>query len=474
MIIRFVFLLLSCYVFSQEPVTFSNDRFSGISAVGFSPTQPFLNENPWDINLFAADLFVQNDYGYISRQSVLGLLKADIKEASIRNGISGTDQANVQDYFNKNRAGFHVSSDILGPSVSFETKIGDKKYRFGFFTKARAQGSAVNVDNYLKFNNKGINPPGEYYLQPFKSNFMNWGEVGINAATIVFPNSQYRWILGVNLKYELGFDAANIDSKDILKLISIKRDGSSDEESVKTLMTGYNIESSYATSYDFENRRYNFSPNGKGLGFDIGLAFINQESDEDAYDFKMAFNILDIGFVKYDGEVHLLNGKTFDFDTFDDMEAENPHHFFQLISEQMYDDPNASYAGSSFKIGLPTSIHFNLSKRIAENQFINFDFVQRTPVFENSLKRDNIAHVSYSVQKRVMGYGASASLYEYKNMQFGGYVRVGPLILGSENVFPFLFKQKTLHSADFYIALKIYPFWDDDLDRRQRSDCYCD
>ena len=458
-------------MFAQEPVTFSNDRFSGISSVGFSPTQPYFNENPWDANLFAVDVFVQNNYVYISQQSVLGLTKGEVKTASIKNGISGENTPNVMDFFNENKGTYHFSADVLGPSVSFSTKINQKKYTFGIFTRQRIQGSAIDLDNYLNFNNQGIDPPENYQIKPLKTNLMNWGEIGINASSEIFPYSEYQWILGVNLKYELGFDAVNVDSKDFATLTATQE---SEDAPIKTQVSNYNIEASYATSYDFNQKKYDFSPKGKGLGIDIGLAFVNQNKYEDTYDFKMSFNILDIGYLNFDGEKHLLNGTSFDFDSLENDKIENPQHFFHFVSEKIYGDENASLVGNSFTIGLPTSFHFNASKKIRENHFLNFDFVQRTPVFENSLKRSNITNISYTIQKRAFGIGVSTSLYEYKNLQFGGYIRVGPLILGSENAFPFVFKHPKLHGADFYIGLKLYPFWDDDLARRRRSKCDCD
>ncbi len=125
-------------------------------------------------------------------------------------------------------------------------------------------------------------------------------------------------------------------------------------------------------------------------------------------------------------------------------------------------------------MGLPTSIDFNFSKRIKEHHFINFNWLQRFPVFENSVKRHNVINVNYSVQNAAIGYGISTSFSEYKSLQFGGYFRIGPLILGSENAFPLLFKQQKLHAANFYVAFKLYPFWDNELKRHRRQKCDCE
>lgn len=90
-------------VFAQNNLTFANDRFSGINAAVLLPTQTYLNPNPWDINLASADLFFQNDYAYISKQSFLGLSSADIQMASYHDNITADTQANVMDFYNKTR-----------------------------------------------------------------------------------------------------------------------------------------------------------------------------------------------------------------------------------------------------------------------------------------------------------------------------------------------------------------------------------
>ena len=81
-----------------------------------SPEQAFLNPNPWDINMIAEDVFVQNDYGFISQQSFIGLTNAEIKSASIKKNIAGDNTPNVFDFYNKEVGNYHLSSDILGPS----------------------------------------------------------------------------------------------------------------------------------------------------------------------------------------------------------------------------------------------------------------------------------------------------------------------------------------------------------------------
>lgn len=470
--------LISSLNFAQAPLIFSNDRFSGISAAPLSPTQPFLNPNTWDIHLFSENIFFQSDYIYISESSVIGLFSNDIESADISNGITGENTAHISDYYNKDITGYHFSSDLMGPSVSLKLNLLEKDFAVGFFSRLRTQSSTIDVDNYLQFTNQEIDEPILYDLSPFQTHFMNWNEIGLNLATELFPYSDYQWIVGVNLKYEMGLDAAYVKNREhaVMRRTS-EPNFENQEENVKTLyISDFDMEIGYATNYNFDAERYEYNVRGKGFGADIGIAWLNPDEHGEGYDFKISLNALDIGYIDFNGDVHRFIGDDLKYtnnQVFDETEFENPEQYAQLISNEIYGNPDESHISGSFRIGLPTVVHLNLSKNIGENQFVNFDLIQRAPLFENSLKHANIAHVSYSFQKEGIGYGGSVSTYEYTNVQLGGFLRLGPLLIGSENILSLFFRQKKLHGLDFYIGLKIYPFWDNEMKRRNREDCKC-
>lgn len=468
-------LQISYFCQAQESILFSNDPYSGINSVVISPTQSFLNPNPWDINLLAENLFLQNDYGYVSQQSLLGLYNAEIQSANIKKNRTGENTAKVFDFYNKELGNYHLSSDVLGPSFQLKIKIKEKDFVMGMFSRLRTQSSALKVDNYLRFGNHALLEPEIYRLNRLKVSFMNCNEIGLNIATEIFPYSDYQWIIGGNLKYEIGLDALNVESKVPFQLTRTSAEVNSvNQKSI--VASDYNVEASFATNYNFATDQYEYKQRGKGFGLDFGFTVVDRDNNAEDYNFKAGFNILDFGFVNFEGENHLLKGSPLELEnnlTFKNTKFKSPQQFLQLLSKEVYSDENASLQGTDFKLGLPTSLHFNVSKNIATHQYLNANWIQRIPVFENSLRRSNIFNVSYTVQKPVLGYGGSVSLYEYRSLQFGGYVRIGPLILGSENVFPLIFKQKKLHSGDFYIAIKLYPFWDNEMKRHRRENCYC-
>src|SRR5690606_24768721 len=241
-------------------------------------------------------------------------------------------------------------------------------------------------------------------------------------------------------------------------------------------VSDFDVEMGYATGYDFENESYNYQSQGNGIGLDAGVAFVNYAGNDDDYDLKISANLLDVGVMNFDGFVHHFVGDDFQYTNnpnLENMDFESPEQYAQIISNEIYGNPGQSLVSNDFKIGLPTSLHFNASKNIGENQYLNLDLIQRFPLFKNSLKRSNILNASYLFSQHKLAYGASVSMYEYKNFQLGAFLRYGPLIIGSEHVFPFIVLHGKLHGADFYIAFKIYPLRNRDIERRSRKPCKC-
>ena len=107
---------------------------------------------------------------------------------------------------------------------------------------------------------------------------MNWAEFGFNFATEIFPNSDYHWIVGGNLKYEMGLDALAVNSAEM----ELRRTTTVDSLGVSTDIISahqFDVAASYATNYNFNSDQYEFKQRGKGFGLDLGLSFINKDEE---------------------------------------------------------------------------------------------------------------------------------------------------------------------------------------------------
>ena len=101
------FLLFAQFFFSQINIGVKNDVFIYSNAVVSNPSAFLQNSNPWEVNLVSADVFVNNNYSFISQQSLLGLSGADnlvVNSGSNqsdlpKNTIGFSDYKNLTDIF---------------------------------------------------------------------------------------------------------------------------------------------------------------------------------------------------------------------------------------------------------------------------------------------------------------------------------------------------------------------------------------
>ncbi|WP_313374068.1 hypothetical protein [Chishuiella sp.] len=477
-IVYVISFICSHYLYGQNALSFSNDQYSGINGTVLSPTTPYFNPNKWDVNIISSDVLFRNDYAYISDQTFFGLLHGNTKNAQPRKGITGKTQSNILDYSTKNFISYNLENDIMGPSFSMKQKINNQTFRLGLFSRLRQQGSVKNIDNYMKFHNDRVLLPSDYSFNSAKTNFMNWNEIGLNISTNLYTTNTEELIIGANIKYLIGLDGAVINSKSPIKLEANYIEVDSIHKKSEIYASNYNIEASYATNYDFDRDKYVYRNRGNGVGIDLGISLVDRRINDELYDFKLSANLLDIGYVNFRGEKHVFYNpgqrvKIKNNPNFDDVEFESIEQYLKVISKEVYGDENKSKVGNGFTIGLPTSLHVSMSKMIRPNQYWNVNWIQRTPIFENSLKRTNVLQTSYSIQNNAIGFGPSLSLYNYEKVTVGSYLRLGPLVMGSDNILPLFIKHNKLNASSIYFALKFYPFWDNEEKRRSREDCDC-
>lgn len=84
-----------------------------------------------------------------------------IESANPKKNITGENQANVFDFYNKGKADLLVASDILGPSFYMKAMIREKKYVFGLFSRMRTQNAFLDFDNYLRYGNEMVPQPDD-------------------------------------------------------------------------------------------------------------------------------------------------------------------------------------------------------------------------------------------------------------------------------------------------------------------------
>lgn len=465
--IAVLFVLLSMNVNAQVNIGAKNDRYISTSAITINPSAFLQNPNPWEVNLVSADLFLQNNYAFITDQSLLGLSKAE----TLYNNNT-TNQQNLP----KNTIGYgdgpfngYFQTDILGPALAVKFKIKDQQYAAGFYTRVRSLASAFGIDQEYRYVNFVSQPSFMRYFKPFEVNAVNLQENAVFLSR-AFKQENSEWQTGITIKQSRVLDAFILRSNQTFRL---DYNRPTDEVTVND----YDFDVYTATSYDDVAGQYKPSSQGTSYGADVGVSWVdygNYDAEEGNYKQKISFSITDIGFVKIKGQHHHYMSNPFTLDKdFKFTSTDNIYNFYQQISDIVYDNPNSSLMGNSFNVALPTALHLSYSGNLSKNNYLTLGLSQRIPLANNSFKTANVLYANYGKSNPQFSYAAQVSLFEYKRLQIGGYLRWGPFFVGSDHLLPLAFNQKRFDSFDFYFGIKIYPFWNDSVDRRTKSDCNC-
>lgn len=463
-----IFLLFSSYAFSQSTIGVNHDGYVYTNAVTTNPSSFLQSTNPWEVNLISTDVYVHNNYSFISQQSLIGLSKAD----NLVLGTSGTTD------FPKNTIGFndyskfdgHFQAQVLGPAFATRFKIKDQDWAAGYYSKIRSFGNAFGLDEQYKHANFEFINPYIKEFKPFSSSFATIQEHNFFVSKSFFQTPSAELNVGVNVKFAKVWDALIVKENNNFFIAF-------DKLTNTLTLNNYDAEALVATSYDFDKKQYQPKNNGSSFGGDLGLTYIdygNYDKEDGAYLQKLAFSVTDIGFIKVNGEKHIFQGNAFALNRLTSFKnVNNISDFFSELSTYVYNNPKASLEATSFNVALPTALHLSYSGHLHKNRYLTVGLDQRIPLSKYAFKAPNLLYVNYARTSNAFTLSAQFSLFEYKYPQLGAYLRWGPIFVGSDHILPVFFQQKQFNSYDVYFGIKIYPFWDNAESRRARRDCNC-
>lgn len=464
------FFILVQFSFAQVNIGVKNDHFISTNAITNNPSVFLQNPNPWEINLFSADVFLQNNYSFISQQSLLGLTGKDVKLYSNNSSNQENLPKNTVGFEDNSKFNEYFQTDILGPSFAIKFKIKEQEFAAGFYTRLRTIGSSFGIDNQYKYTNFINQSNFSRTYNPFELSYATIQENAVFVSKPLIQEREKELLAGITLKQANVWDALIIRNNRTFNF-------DYDSSTKNLTLNNYDIDVFASTSYDFTNKDYKPKNNGKSYASDIGFTYVDYgdyEKENGEYLQKIGFSITDIGFIKINGEHHLFMSNPIIINQkYRFTNTDNVFNLLKEVSNIVYNNPDSSLEDTSFNIALPTALHLSYSGNLTKSRYLTLGLTQRIPLSKNAFRTANIMYANFAKNKSNFTYAAQVSVFEYNRLQLGGYLRWGPFFVGSDNVLPVFFTQKKLNSFDFYFGLKIYPFWSDAMKRRANKDCNC-
>lgn len=454
-----VLVVLACSLgtYAQERLGLKVGNYSGINGVTLNPASAVDGPLRWDINLVAAGVFVENNYTYFRDANLFRVLRNtnNITVATSTTGVEGTPTTPgglILDFTRGSRRKFaSVDAFVMGPSAMFAIK---DNY-FGIFFGARTVMSANRVPGTLGYYNvQALQVGDQLTVDKFKTAGAAYSEIGLNYGRNVLHHGKHRLNVGGTAKLLLGHDAYFFTNKD-QTTITIQQDFMTYDHA----NVAYGVANTVA-GYGGANTGYDFAVNGYGVAMDIGATYTLYSSRKlNTYTWKFGAALLDFGKIRYknNAQQHEINTDSpFDFVQADYSGIQEFDNVYQVLSDESLQDQFASFSDTKFGLWTPAGISLQAERAFTDHVFINATVVRRLRFFAPAVARTNIISITPRYETRWFEVSLPLVLVNDVDPRMGLALRVGPLVVGTDNL-PSMFGKQNFSGTDVYMAIKINP-----------------
>jgi len=482
------FLFLSFLsIRSQDFLGMQSSDFAGVPSILSNPGNLAENRMKFDLVMFGINFNFDNNYVGVKREALDGYNPFKWFQGgtwdSTRKGSNDYWKNNLTTIENGKTKSINSALRIMLPSFMVEI---NRKNAIAFNWGVR---NYVNIDgigpDLAKLAYEEFGYPSGFWTKnlnnkKFSVNQMAWAEYGLSYGRVLHDQDENYLKAGATVKLLQGLEAAymNIENLDFNFLTSdtvslFQSDvsyghssnldpffdvlGDSTLSGKEKMKKGYKYESNPGLGFDF-GLVYEWRPKYKQEQYDMDGKTGLWRNDHNKYAIKFSAAVNDIGGIRFkkgqlSNDFH-ANVNYWDLNVFNKVKSVNA---YDSVLTQVFGSKESE---STFKMALPTSINVNADFHIWKPFYINL-----MGNFAN-LQKNKITRVhdftNISLTPRLdakwiglsfpMSYNTAATIRN-EPVMFGAMLRLGPLMVGSNNVSG-LFK-KDLYGVNLYAMLKL-------------------
>ncbi len=460
---RFILILIVFITYSnlsngQEQLSLHLENHSGINAININPANSLLSPHAWDVNIGSAGLFFENNYGFFRNTNTIKLYinrnNSIIELDSTKYGkTSYPPNTILLDLYDRKKPSYiFLSGNLMGPSFSHRI---NENSSIGFLSSLRMLGGVPKIPKelgYYDYYNKAFFQ--SFPISSFNSGFISWHEYGINYTKNI-KGLAHNTIIGATIKYLRGNEAMFFENKHTFQFQQMPND------SVAALDR---LDFQYAYTYsNLRTERFKFKHNGTGVSTDLGVTVVFGENIKD-YKARLGLSILDIGFINFNrnSSRYSININTMSAISINALkeikQLSQLDSVSEILSRQIYNDPNKSLTANSFVMWLPMALSIQFDYTISKLFFINGTLIQRIKPKGHSVTRRNLFALSPRFEHRWFSASTSLVVYDWKDLRLGTSLRLAYLTIGSDNLLSVFSNQARFTGSDLYVGLKFNPF----------------
>ncbi len=457
-----ILILLASASNAQEMLGIANSNYAGTNGLSLNPSSMVDSRLDLDINLITLGVSADNDYLFLSKDSLKFFgFKRIVDLVGDRGYLDkfSFDQEDKQ--FN---AGVYAT--VRGPSAVFHIK----KHWIGLTTQMRAAASLSSVAAPIakfSYEEDGLkyDPLQNQLFEDTKFDIaaMLWSELGVSYGHEIYNKEKHYLKGGLTVKRLYGYGSA-----------FIKNRGMSYNVQNDSVFTVYNPKVQYGHSFseNIEGTKYNDLINGRGWGFDFGLTYEFRPNYDDTryemdgqriedpnanhYKLKVGLSVFDIGKINFDKNAvfaDFSDAKISYWPGYDTINFINTIDFDTTVSNYTYGNPTQSVKANKYSIGLPHALSLQADYNIWKGLYANLTWIQSIKTENVSVTAANLISVTPRYEFKWFEASLPISMYQYTAFRVGVAFRLGSLILGSDK-FGSLLGLSNLGGMDIYMGLK--------------------
>jgi hypothetical protein len=427
--------------FSQDLAGYRTGNYTGVNAVFSNPANIAGSRYKWDVNLFSLNVMIGNDKASYSLKDITHSLDGDSLKERIAGAKSGLTSA-------------MLSMNMIGPSFMFN--VGEKN-AFAFTSRVRVMANTKHVDGKLlnQFISEDVGDPGlPYDFSTAGDNLISvnaWTEFGASYGRVIYDEGMHYLKGGITLKYLAGVTNSYLQMSNLKGTIDADAHGVYLSQTSGVLGLGFG-----GTRLDDVSDGHLGSLNSSGFGGDLGFVYEFRPTPNE-YKLKAGIALLDIGAIRYRQDTSrtgaytasITGGEKAYLNDFG--EVDSYKEFFN--SHPQYFTPVSSANGSTYSVGLPTTLQLNLDYHIYRGFYA--DLSTQLSLAGNK-PYNSCYYNAYTLTPRwegpTFGFYLPVNYNTLTHFNTGFCFRLGPLFLGSGSALSALVKDSK--QADFYFGVR--------------------
>ena len=462
--ILFFSIILSFSAKAQQAIALRQSNYGGVLSLHTNPSSVADSRYTTYINFINIDAHSVNNFYQNQNFSLYN---------SIKNGF--LLQKNTESF---NLRGNFLSTGIDIKGLSLLQNI-NKRNAFAVSTRLRGTLQANNVStNFYDLIAKGNIQPNVFKNEKLNVNTQLFYEIGLTYGAVLINNGEDFLKAGVTLKlltgiYNVGVTGKNINAQTTTNDLGKEAlDFTNGNLNVRYFGT-QNLKKINPFALDF-NSIFNKKA-GNGFGGDIGFTYEFRPDYKDnyikrrrkhksrgvyanltspiKYKFRIGLALVDFGKIRYSGD----SIKSYDINLKDKkFGSETDGNFKYQNILNLTKTPTTDFR-QTFSASIPTTLQLNADYKIADDFFVNFS-AQQNLVSKTAVGSRYASYIALSPRWETQHFEAALPIIlgnNYRTLMVGTALRIGPLMLGTDNIWALSSIGQKSSGANVYAGLHL-------------------